>query len=307
MIDLHAHLFHPRWYPRLFQEAMWRDFERRQQKAGQRHAAAITRQLCKMLTDDTGATTVKIMDKVGIEKRVILVLDWGVELGEAEKSIWEIHKEILGICRQFSDRLIGFAGVDPRRKDAAALLAWAFDDMGARGLKLHPTGGWSLTESRTLNLVGLAAQRRLPVLVHLGKTVDVLSDVNAQPGPFMELARQFPETPFIAGHSGFDLWEAFVKAPDSPANLYYDISGWQERIRGDGANILSDLAKLHETFPGRVCFGTDSPFYSFNLIPSEKQWLERTVPPFSGKWADADALLNGVSCRGGQSRHMNKE
>jgi len=293
MIDIHAHLFHPRWYPQAFQDALLRDFQRRQQKQGQRGADAIARQLFKMLTDDTGIPTVKIMDKVGIEKRVILVLDWGIELGEAERSIWEIHKEILEICRQFSDRLIGFAGVDPRRKDAAELLAWAFDGMGARGLKLHPTGGWKLSDPKTCEVVALAAQRKLPVLVHLGKTVDVLNDVNAQPEPFMELARQFPKIPFIAGHSGFDLWESFVKAPVVPDNIYFDISGWQERIRGKGENILSDLAKLHAAFPGRVCFGTDSPFYSFNLVMSEKQWVERVVAPFSGKWANVDFLLWG--------------
>ena len=293
MIDIHGHLFHPRWYPAPFQEAMLRDFQQRLPPSGQRpDQPAIARQLYKMLTDDTGAATVRIMDKIGIEKRVILILDWGVELGEAENSIWDIHREILGICRQFNDRLIGFAGMDPRRSDAADLLVWAFDEMGARGLKFH-TGGWRLNDSRTYDVVGLAAERKLPVLVHLGKTVDVLSDANAQPAPFLELARRFPEIPFIAGHSGFDRWEAFLTADSVPSNVYFDISGWQERIRGDGANIIADLTRLHAAFPGRVCFGTDSPFYSFNLIMSEKQWLERIVPPFNGKWADVEPLLCG--------------
>lgn len=293
MIDIHAHLFHPRWYPVPFQESMIRDFQQRLAQSGHRGDPASTaRQLSKMLTDDTGAATVRIMDKVGISKRVILVVDWGVELGEAEKSIWEIHKEILGISNRFRDRLIGFAGVDPRRSDAASLLVWAFDEMGARGLKFH-TGDFRLNEARTYDLVGLASERRLPVLVHLGKTVDVLDDAHAQPMPFLELARRFPEIPFIAGHCGFDRWESFVTCDAVPENVYFDISGWQERVRGDGANIIDDLTRLHAAFPSRVCFGTDSPFYSFNLIVSEKQWLERVVPPFKGKWAEMDSVLNG--------------
>jgi hypothetical protein len=71
--DVHAHLFHPRWYPTRFQEAMLRDFQRRQRQFGQGNAASLGRQLMKMLTDETGATTIRIMDRVGIEKRAILV------------------------------------------------------------------------------------------------------------------------------------------------------------------------------------------------------------------------------------------
>lgn len=271
---------------------MVRDFQLRLAQARHRGDSAPTaRQLSRMLTDDTGAATVRIMDKVGIPRRVILVVDWGIELGEAEKSIWEIHKEILGICHKFKDRFIGFAGVDPRRSDAASLLVWAFDEMGARGLKFH-TGDWRLNEARTYDLVGLASERKLPVLVHLGKTVDVLNDTHAQPAPFLELARRFPEIPFIAGHCGFDRWETFLTSDPVPSNVYFDISGWQERVRGDGANIIDDLTRLHAAFPGRVCFGTDSPFYSFNLIVSEKQWLERVVPPFKGKWAETESFFS---------------
>ncbi|OPY15867.1 MAG: Amidohydrolase [Syntrophus sp. PtaB.Bin138] len=290
--DAHAHLFHPGWYPRAFSDATVRDFVARKERDGRRvNAAAIGPQILKMLTDDRGDATVRIMDKTGIDRRLIMIVDWGIELGEAETSIREVHEDILGICNRFSDRLIGFAGVDPRRGDAAGLLTWAFDSLGARGLKLHPTGGWRLTDARTLEIVGLAADRGLPVLVHLGKTVDVLSDENARPGPFIGLARQFPDIPFVAGHSGFDLWETFVDNTDVPANIYFDISGWQERVQGNGANVLADLARLHRAFPGRVCFGTDSPFYSFNLIPSEKQWVERVVPAFPGQWARVDPSL----------------
>jgi hypothetical protein len=290
--DFHAHLFHPRWYPERFQQAMLRDFQQRQGTV-QKGAMPASAMVVRMLSDDNGTATIRIMDKVGIEKRIILVLDWGVELGEAEASIRTIHTDILSICQRFSDRLIGFAGIDPRRKDAVEVVSWAFESLGARGLKLHPTGGWSLTDPRTFEVVSLAAGHGFPVLVHLGKTVDVLSDRNAQPAPFLELARQFPEVPFIAGHSGFDLWETFMRN-DVPANVYFDISGWQERIRGAGENIIEDMSRLHKAFPGRVCFGTDSPFYSFNLVLSEQRWLQRIFPQFSDSWAKLDPSSNSL-------------
>ena len=290
--DIHAHLFHPSWYSGQFLESLIRDFVVRKHNAGQSvDSRTIGRQIFKMLSDDTGEKTIRIMDKVGIEKRIILIVDWGIELGEPEKSLRQIHKEILNICNKFNDRLIGFAGVDPRREDAADLLIWAFDSLGAKGLKLHPTGAWRLNEQRTELIVSLAARRNMPIMVHLGKTVDVLSDRNAQIEPFIELAKKFPYTPFIAGHCGFDLWHLFVECENIPENIYFDISGWQERIQGDGSNIISDLAILHQSFPSRVFFGTDSPFYSFNMIATEKRWVDRVVPSFLEKWSALDAVL----------------
>jgi len=291
--DIHAHLFHPNWYPTRFQDAIVRDFQRRQKQTGAVNGDSLGGRLLKMLRDETGEITLRIMDKVGIEKRAILVLDWGIELGEPEKSIWEIHEDILRVCRRYADRFVGFAGVDPRREDAVELITQAFEALGAAGLKLHPTGGWKLTDERTLAAVAVAARRGAPVLVHLGKTVDVLDDINAQPTPFLDLARKFPEIPFIAGHSGFDLWKLFVEIAETvPPNVFFDVSGWQERAQGDGDNIVSDLRKLAAAFPGHVCFGTDSPFYSFNLSQSEQKWKDKMEPVLPGQWATLDSLLD---------------
>ncbi|MCF7762190.1 MAG: amidohydrolase family protein [Verrucomicrobia bacterium] len=292
MIDTHAHLFHPAWYPRPFLEALVRDFAARRKSSGSSNeSAALERTLLRMLTDATGEMTLRIMDRIGIEKRVVLVVDWGVEIGEAEKSLWQIHKEIFGICNRYPDRFVGFAGVDPRRRDATKLITWAFDGLGARGLKLHPTGGWRLTDSATVDVVGLAAERNLPVLVHLGRTVDVLSDANAQPQPFMDLARLFPSIPLIAGHSGFELCRSFVDSDSVPSNILFDISGWQTRMQAEGQAAFLDLEAMFGAFPGRVCFATDSPFFSYNLVASEQRWIDQLMPTYAGKWADVPLAL----------------
>ena len=277
IIDYHAHLFHPKWYPKRFNDELVYDFIRRSGK--KKSFGEIAANLFKLLSDENGEMTLRIMDKVGIDKRNILVVDWGLELGEAEKSIVQIHEEILKICRNFNDRLSCFAGVDPRRNNAKELVEWAFDKMGAKGLKLHPTGGWKLTEHRTLEIVEMADSRNLPVIVHIGKTIKELSDKNAQPASLIKLAKIFPKTIFVAGHSGFTKWRAFVDARHIPENIYFDISGWQEL--GDKVERVptSALSELIQAFPGHVIFGTDSPFYTYNLIPSEMSWI-RAVKQF---------------------------
>jgi predicted TIM-barrel fold metal-dependent hydrolase len=209
------------------------------------------------------------MDKVGIEKRVILIIDWGLALGEPEKSIRDVHWEVLRICSRLEDRLIGFAGVDPRRADAAKLLEWAFDELGAKGLKLHPTVGFRLDDEQTHRAVSIPAARRLPILIHVGRTIDVLSDEQAGAAALLRLVRAWPEASFIAGHAGYEQWRTFAREPDLPSNLYFDIAGWQDMPE-------DELDGLLEAFSGRVCFGTDSPFSSYNLPSSEARWL-RTV------------------------------
>lgn len=120
----------------------------------------------------------------------------------------------------------------------------------------------------------LAVRRKFPILVHIGKTLDILNDQNAQPAALIQLARLFPDGTFIAGHSGFERFEEFLAEPDLPTNLYFDISAWQPGLRNDRANLLVRLSKLVRALPNRVCFGSDSPFFTFNLATSEKGWAD---------------------------------
>lgn len=295
--DIHAHLFHPSWYPEPFQKAVQKDIVDRLLASGRpQRDAAVAKLVPRMMADRSGDTTLRIMDKVGIDQRVLLVLDWGVELGEAELPIEQIHQEVLAVCRAHPDRFIGFAGVDPRRPNAKEIVSTAVNDLGACGLKFHPTGGWSLLDDATLEVVSVVSERGFPTLVHIGKTVDILTDENAQPDALAALARTFPGSPFIAGHAGFDLWTRFVEMEDCPPNLYFDISGWQERVEGDGQNVLDDLAKLFEVFPGRVFFGTDAPFYGFNLESAERQWYDLICEPNKGSWAGECDRWEDVFC-----------
>jgi hypothetical protein len=290
IIDGHAHLFHPRWYPARFLEAVKQDALQRARLSGRAGLLPAGERLLAMLTDATGEATVRMLDRVEIDRRVILIIDWGLELGEPERPIESIHREILGVCGSFPDRLVGFAGLDPRRPDAPGLLRRAIDDMGARGLKLHPTGGWSLADESTHALVDVAAARGLPVVVHVGKTFGALQDRHATPTALAELARAFPGAAFVAAHSGFSRWTEFASLPNLPANLYFDFSGWQERRAEEGAGFAAELARLLRAFPGRVLFGTDSPFYTFNLALAERAWLSaaRAIVAECEDLSDAD-------------------
>jgi len=273
IIDVHAHLYYPDWYPQPFQRQLALDsIGRRKITVSEDAVGRELRTLNRILSDKDGSTCLRVMDKVGIEKRILHVLDWGLELGEPVSAIEEIHEAVLSVCRRRPDRLIGFAGVDPRRSDAVALLTRAFDNSGAAGLKLHPTSrGWALEDDRVAALVDLAGQRKLPVMVHTGGTVNVLSDEHCQPSALLRLAARFREVNFIAGHSGFSNWRAFPS--DTPPNLWFDISAWRDRLATEGNQLKAEMQQLFARFPARVFFGTDGPFYGFNMAFSEAKWI----------------------------------
>lgn len=272
--DVHSHLYHPDWYPQAFQKQLAIDYLlRRKKHVAEESVGRELKALNRILSDKDGSICLRVMDVVGIERRVLHVVDWGLELGEPVCTVWDINEAVLGICRLHPDRLIGFAGVDPRRSDAVSLVTWAFDKLGAAGLKLHPTSrGWTLEDDRVAALVDLAAQRNLPVMVHTGGTVSVLSDEHCQPRALLRLCARFPTVDFVAGHSGFSNWRAF--GSDPPPNLWFDISAWQERLASDGEGLKAELRQLLAQFPNRVFFGTDSPFYGFNMAFSEAKWID---------------------------------
>jgi hypothetical protein len=271
--DVHSHLYYPDWYPYPFQKQLAIDYLlRRRKEVAEEAVGRETNSINRMLSDKDGSICLRVMDKVGIEKRALHVIDWGVELGEPACTIRGINEAVLGICRRHEDRLVGFAGVDPRRPEAASLVAWAFDKLGAAGLKLHPTSrSWTLEDHRVAALIEMAAQRKVPVMVHTGTTVSVLSDEHCQPSAVVRLCARFAGVDFIAGHSGFSQWRAFGLNP--PSNLWFDVSAWQERLASEGDALKAEIQQLLGRFPNRVLFGTDSPFYGFNMAFSEARWI----------------------------------
>jgi predicted TIM-barrel fold metal-dependent hydrolase len=306
--DVHSHLYHPDWYPQRFQKQLAIDYLRRRGKhvSGELELRELSA-LNRVLSDRDGSTCLRVMDKAGIEKRALHVVDWGLELGEPVCSVREINEAVLGICYRHQDRLVGFVGIDPRRSDAVSLATWAFDKLGAGGLKLHPTSrDWTLEDDRVSALVELAAQRKLPVMVHTGGSVSVLSDEHCQPNAILRLSARFAGADFIAAHSGFSNWRAF--GSDPPPNLWFDLSAWQDGLRREEEQLKTEIEQLLARFPNRVFFGTDSPFYGFNMVFSEMKWIavvrecaERVGPEtvrsvFSGMILTPPQRPNGSEC-----------
>ncbi len=109
----------------------------------------------------------------------------------------EANERVGALVERRSDRLVGLVRVDPWQADAPEQAAHGFDELGLSGLFLHP---WEeslrVNMPRVDDVVAVAAARTRPVFVAAG--FPWLSEA-LQVG---DLARRFPDTPFVLTTGG---------------------------------------------------------------------------------------------------------
>jgi uncharacterized protein len=159
---------------------------------------------------------------------------------------------VLEAARRSGGRLVPFCRVNPH--DNAVAEAERCLANGARGIKLHPRAEqFTMDHPSVRDLVALANERRLPVLIHAGRGIPALG-LHA-----IELAGDFPSARLILAHAGIcDLSWIWRVAPDHP-NLLFDTAWW----------MPADLMTLFSLVPpGQIVFASDSPYGHPAMAPS---------------------------------------
>jgi hypothetical protein len=154
------------------------------------------------------------------------------------------NDRVLEAAEASGGRLVGFCRVDPHAhalREARRCL-----DAGARGIKLHPRAEqFTLSEPVVRDLVGLAHERRVPVLIHAGRGIPALGQDTVR------LSGEFPDAPLILAHAAIsDLAWLWRVLPDHP-NVFIDTAWW------DPADMMA-LFTLAP--PGSLLWASDSPY-----------------------------------------------
>jgi hypothetical protein len=153
---------------------------------------------------------------------------------------------VLEVARSSEAGLVPFCRVNPH--DGAVAEAQRSLAAGARGIKLHPRAErFTLDHPAVADLVALAHERRLPVLIHAGRGIPALG------AHAVQLAGRYPEARLILAHAGIcDLSWIWRTAPAHP-NLLFDTAWW----------MPTDLLSLFTLVPpGQILFASDSPYGS---------------------------------------------
>jgi len=282
IIDIHAHLAHASLYPPAFIAGAIEDSL---SKVPEEFREVASRKLEKLtFNDPDGQQLIKQMDEASIQKSVMLAVDFGYALGEAEYSIREIYESHYHMKKSFPDRFVLFAGIDPRRgQKGLDLFELAIQEYSFEGLKLYPPCGYEVDDSQLYPYYEICNQKRFPVLIHIGPSLRRLTLEKRYPEGILDVSRCFPNIPFILAHAGVKQHEIGVEVAKSRDNVYLDLSSFQTEIN-TGSRLEDKIRYVFSEIPEKILFGTDWPM--FRLLGRQVTWVDY----FKGKGIDEERL-----------------
>jgi uncharacterized protein len=142
-------------------------------------------------------------------------------------------------------RLVGFCRVNPHAGDPLGEARRCLD-AGAKGIKLHPRAErFALSEPVVHELVALADERRVPVLIHAGRGIPALGRDTVR------LSSEFTGAHLILAHAAIsDLAWLWRVMPEHP-NLLIDTAWW------DPADMIALFTLVP---PANLLWASDSPY-----------------------------------------------
>jgi uncharacterized protein len=119
-------------------------------------------------------------------------------------------------------------------------------DLGARGIKLHPRAQrFLLNDERLAPVFALAAERRVPILIHGGRGLPPIAKELAA------LVDRYPEAQLIIAHGGIADLPALAERFGGKAGVFFDTSVWSP----------IDLLSCFRVFsPEQMLYASDFPY-----------------------------------------------
>jgi uncharacterized protein len=119
-------------------------------------------------------------------------------------------------------------------------------DLGARGIKLHPRAQrFMLNDERLAPVFAIAAERRVPILIHGGRGLPPIADHLAR------LVEAYPEAQLIIAHAGIADLAGLAGRFAGKAGVFFDTSVWSP---------VDLLSFFHLVSPEQVLYASDYPY-----------------------------------------------
>lgn len=150
----------------------------------------------------------------------------------------------LAACARSNGLLIPFVRLDLAADPVAEARRGL--DGGARGIKLHPRAQrFLLDDERLAPIFELAAERRVPILIHGGRGLPPIA------GHLKRLVDTYPEAQLIIAHAGIADLAALSEAFSGRAGVFFDTSVWSP------IDLLDFFARV---CPEQVLYASDFPY-----------------------------------------------
>ncbi len=180
------------------------------------------------------------MDRYAVSRAFMFCLD------EADRhpAFRAANDRTLEFAGRSRGRLIPFVRLDlteePLDEARRAL------DLGARGIKLHPRAQrFMLNDERLAPIFGLAAERRVPILIHGGRGLPPIAD------HLRRLVDANPDAQLIIAHAGIADLGNLAACFAGKRGVFFDTSVW---------SAVDLLDFLHLVPPEQVVYASDYPY-----------------------------------------------
>jgi uncharacterized protein len=182
----------------------------------------------------------RICDRYGVSRSFVFCMD-EVDRHPAFRAA---NDRTLAYAERSGGRLIPFVRLDLAEEpieEAERCL-----DAGARGIKLHPRAQrFLLNDERLAPVFAIAAERRVPILIHGGRGLPPIADNLAR------LVETYAEAQLIIAHAGIaDLGE-LAERFGGTAGVFFDTSVW---------SAIDLLSLYHLVSPEQVVYASDYPY-----------------------------------------------
>jgi len=182
----------------------------------------------------------RIMDAYGVSHAFMFCMDEP----DREPAFRAPNDRTLAFAERSGDRLIPFVRLDMNEapiEEASRCL-----DRGARGIKLHPRAQrFLLNDERLAPVFELAAERRVPILIHGGRGLPPIAD------DLSRLVDAYPEAQLIIAHAGIADLGALSGHLAGRKGVFFDTSVWSP---------VDLLDFFHHVQPEQILYASDYPY-----------------------------------------------
>jgi uncharacterized protein len=183
----------------------------------------------------------RIMDAYGISRAFMFCMDEP----DREPAFRAPNDRTLRDAERSGGRLVPFVRLDLTAEgpidEAIRCL-----DRGARGIKLHPRAQrFTLNDDRLAPVFELAAERRVPILIHGGRGLPPIAD------HLSRLTERYPQAQLIIAHAGIADMAALAGLFAGRTGVFFDTSVWSP---------VDLLDFFHQVPPEQILYASDYPY-----------------------------------------------
>lgn len=294
VVDAHVHVWRPEYLPAALRRS-WATGSVLRKGQDLDAVEAVLPRVSEGVRDHEGRHLTKALELAGIDRAVVMGVDYGPEEWAADAPVDDFMAELERTCAASAGQLVYNAGVDPRRPDAVDRARRHLASPHCVGIKFYPPAGFRMDDPRCLPLLDLLVETGKTAVVHVGYGRGMLHWGNSAPLHLAGVLADLPELRLVLAHSGYPAWwdECVALAAAHP-RTYLELSLWQGDALAPGSDFTARLERaVRIAGSDRVLFASDTMFgedlHGVEGLVAWRAYVERLPAATDGR-IDEDAV-----------------